>query len=215
MEANPSLMELLEGVHDPRGARGKRHPLPTLLALAVVALLAGMTSYEAFFDYGKERGEEFCRLLGFTRRRGHCKATSSRVFRRIDVADFEALSGQWSQGQLGPATAPHLAIDGHTGTQRAGAALELLGVLPVKDKVSHRRRQFTHRDVCTVVDRGGALRAACQGEPADAPGRHRGRFATPEAGLSPLRPRTAGRADRPGRAKSTRGTGGSRNVRAR
>ena len=114
MEANPYLMELLEGVHDPRGARGKRHPLPTLLALAVVALLAGMTSYEAFFDYGKERGEEFFRLLGFTRRRGHCKATSSRVFRRIDVADFEARVGRWIQGQLGSDDTPHLALDGLT-----------------------------------------------------------------------------------------------------
>ncbi|MGZ3336018.1 MAG: transposase family protein, partial [Isosphaeraceae bacterium] len=49
-------MELLEGLHDPRAARGKRHPLPALLSLAVVAMLAGMTTYEAIVDYGKERG---------------------------------------------------------------------------------------------------------------------------------------------------------------
>ncbi|MBV8318814.1 MAG: transposase family protein, partial [Planctomycetaceae bacterium] len=90
MEANASLMELLEGIRDPRGARGKRHPLPALLALAVVAMLAGMTTYEAIVQYGKERGGEFLYPLGFTRRRGLCKATYSRVFRRIDVADFEA-----------------------------------------------------------------------------------------------------------------------------
>src|SRR5438874_1559449 len=100
MEARASLLELLEGVHDPRGARGKRHPLPALLGLAVVGMLAGMTSYEAFVDYGKKRGGEFLRLLGFTRRRGLCKATYSRVFRRIDIADFEARVGQWLQGQL-------------------------------------------------------------------------------------------------------------------
>ena len=50
MEAHVSLMELLEGLHDPRRAQGKRHPLPALLALAVVAMLAGMTSYEAIVD---------------------------------------------------------------------------------------------------------------------------------------------------------------------
>src|SRR5581483_7857955 len=106
MEADASLRELLEGLHDPRSARGKRHPLPALLALAVVALLAGMTIYEAFVQYGKERGGEFLKLLGFTTRWGLCKATYSRVFLRIGVADFEALVAQWIRGRLGPDDAP-------------------------------------------------------------------------------------------------------------
>jgi hypothetical protein len=114
MEADVSLMELLEGLPDPRRARGKRHPLPALLALAVVAMLAGMTSYEAIVDYGRGRGWEFRRLLGFTRRRGLCKATYSRVFRRIDVAAFEALIARWIRARLGPRDAPHLALDGKT-----------------------------------------------------------------------------------------------------
>ena len=114
MEADVSLIELLEGLPDPRRARGKRHPLPALLALAVVALLAGLTSYEAFAQYGRERGGEFLRLLGFTRRRGLCKATYSRVFRRIDVAAFEALIAGWIRARLGPRDAPHLALDGKT-----------------------------------------------------------------------------------------------------
>ncbi|MBV8269419.1 MAG: ISAs1 family transposase [Planctomycetaceae bacterium] len=114
MEARISLMELLEGIHDPRRARGKRHPLPALLGLAVVAMLAGMTSYEAIVQYGKERGWEFLQHLGFTPRWGLCKATSSRVFRRIDVADFEARVGQWIQVRLGPGDAPQISIDGKT-----------------------------------------------------------------------------------------------------
>jgi len=39
MDARASLMELLEGLHDPRCAKGKRHPLPALLSLAVVGML--------------------------------------------------------------------------------------------------------------------------------------------------------------------------------
>ena len=74
-----TLMELLEGLEDPRRPQGKRHPLPALLGLAVVAMLAGMTSYEAIVQYGKERGWEFLKLLGFTSRRGLCKATYSRL----------------------------------------------------------------------------------------------------------------------------------------
>ncbi len=114
MEADASLRELLEGLPDPRRARGKRHPLPALLALAVVAMLAGMTSYEAIVDYGRGRGWEFLRLRGFTRRRGPCKATYSRAFRRIDVAAFEALVAGWIRSRLGPRYAPHLALDGKT-----------------------------------------------------------------------------------------------------
>jgi DDE_Tnp_1-associated len=114
MEATIPLMELLEGIHDPRAATGKRHPLPALLALAVVALLAGRTSYEAIGDYGTTRRGEFLQLLGFPRRRGLCKATDSRVFRRIDRADFESRVGQGIRGRLGPEDAPHLALDGTT-----------------------------------------------------------------------------------------------------
>ena len=108
MEADTTLMELLEGLHDPCAAKGKRHPLPALLALAVVAMLAGMTSYEAIVQYGQERGGEFLRLLGFTRRRGLCKATYSRVFRRLDVAAFEAAVAGWIVRGWGRAMRRHL-----------------------------------------------------------------------------------------------------------
>ena len=114
MDARASLMELLEGIHDPRSAKGKRHPLSAILGLAVVAMLAGMTSYEAIAQYGQERGREFLYLLGFTRGRGLCKATYSRVFRRIDIADFEARISQWILGRLRPGEALHFAIDGKT-----------------------------------------------------------------------------------------------------
>jgi hypothetical protein len=112
MESAVSLMELFKGVPDPRRAQGRRHPLSALLLLAVVGLLSGMTSYEAIVDFGKERGEEFLQLLGFTRRRGLCKAISSRVFRRLEVADVEARIDQWIQGQLRLAVDSHIAIDG-------------------------------------------------------------------------------------------------------
>ena len=188
MESQISLMELLEGLQDPRRAQGKRHPLPALLGLAVVGMLAGMTSYEAIVQYGKERGWGFLQLLGFTTKWGLCKATYSRVFRRIDVTDFEARVGQWIEARLGRDDAPHLSIDGKTArgsrdgitpgvhlvsayasdvkavlaqlrvdakTNEHKAALELLGVLPLKGKVITGDAMFTHRDVCAKVIEGG------------------------------------------------------------
>jgi hypothetical protein len=218
------LMELLEGLHDPRRAQGRRHPLPALLGLAVVAMLAGMTSYEAIVQYGKERGWEFLQLLGFTTRWGLCKATYSRVFRRIDAADFEARVGRWIGARLGRDDARHLSLDGKTArgsrdrgtpgvhlvaayapdvkavlgqlrveakTNEHKAALELLGVLPLKGKVVTGDAMFTHRDVCAAVLEGGGdyVLPVKENQPTLAKD-IAATFAGPEAGLSPPPGRT-------------------------
>jgi hypothetical protein len=225
MESSISLMELLQGIHDPRSARGKRHPLPALLGLAVVAMLAGMTSSEAIVQYGKERGWEFLQHLGFTTKWGLCKATYSRVFRRIDVAEFEAQVGAWIRGRLGPGDAPHLTIDGKTArgsrdgdtpgvhlvsayapdvkavvaqlrvdakTNEHKAALELLGVLPLKDKVVSGDAMFTHRDVCEEIIEGGGdyVLPVKENQPTLCKD-IAAAFAEPEAGLSPPPDRAA------------------------
>jgi DDE_Tnp_1-associated/Transposase DDE domain len=219
MDAAVSLMELLEGIQDPRGARGKRHPLPAVLALAVVALLAGMNSYEGIVQYGKERGGGFLSLLGFTRKRGLCKATYSRIFRRIDVQDFESRVAQWIQGRLGPGDAPLIAIDGKTlrgsrdgdipgnhlvaayapdvsavvgqlrvdaKTNEHKAALELLGIISVKDKIVSGDAMFTHRDVCEKVINGGGdyVLPVKENQPILL-ANIAAVFAAPQAGLSP------------------------------
>jgi hypothetical protein len=219
MDAQPSLLEILEGIHDPRGAKGKRHPLSALLSLAVVAMLAGMTSYEAIVQYGKERGRDFLYLLGFTRGRGLCKATYSRVFRRIDVAEFEACVSHWIQGRLRTGEAAHIAIDGKTArgsrdgdtpavhlvaayapdahatvaqlrvdakTNEHEAALEMLGILPIRKKV------ITHRDVCAkVIEEGGDYILPVKENQPTLLANIAAVFAEPEAGLSPPPGRTA------------------------
>jgi hypothetical protein len=42
MDATPSLIELLNEIRDPRRAKGKRHPHPTVLSLLILAMMAGM-----------------------------------------------------------------------------------------------------------------------------------------------------------------------------
>lgn len=219
MEADASLLQLLRSLDDPRCPRGKRHPLEALLALAVVAMLAGQTTYEAIVQYGKERGWPFLQLLGFTRRRGLCKATYSRVFRRIDAVAFEAAVGRWIRSRLGKDDARHLAIDGKSlrGSREAAtpgvhlvaayapdveavvgqirvdaktnehkAALELLGILPLRGRVVTADAMFTHRDVCTAIVAGGGdyILPAKDNQPtllSDI----KSAFAGPSAGLSP------------------------------
>ena len=219
MDATVSLMELLGSLDDPRSPRGKRHPLTALLALAIVAMLAGQSGYDAIVQYGHERGWPFLQLLGFTRRRGLCKATYSRVFRRIDVAAFETAVSRWILARIKATDAKHLAIDGKTlrgsrdgqtpgvhlvaayapevqavvaqlrvdaKTNEHKAALEMLGILPVKGRVVTGDAMFTHRDVCAEILQGGGdyVLPVKENQPtllADI----QAAFAEPPAGLSP------------------------------
>jgi hypothetical protein len=44
------LIEILAEIPDFRKAKGKRHPLPAILALACVATMCGYKGYRAFSD---------------------------------------------------------------------------------------------------------------------------------------------------------------------
>jgi hypothetical protein len=219
MEAKLSLMQLLAGIHDPRGARGKRHPLPALLALAVVAMLSGMNGYD------------FLRHLGFTTRWGLCKATYSRVFRRIDVAAFEAAVATWLRSRIADGDAAHIAIDGKTlrGTRDGAmpaahlisayagivhavvaqlrvdaktnehkAALELLGVISLTGKTVTGDAMFTHRDFCAaVIDGGGDCVLTVKENQPTLLADIKACFAEPPAGLSPPADHASSREFRP------------------
>ena len=109
-EWGPRLLEALSGLEDPRKPRGVRHPLPAILALAVCAMLGGARSLYAIAQWGREH-PEFAQSLGFSRARTPCVATLHHLFRRLDVAAFEAALGRWAQESLGEGEAT-IAIDG-------------------------------------------------------------------------------------------------------
>ena len=71
-EAGLSLIEVLGRVRDPRSAHGKRHPLGSILGLAVCAMLCGARSLYAISQWGRDQGQEVSEALGFTRERTPC-----------------------------------------------------------------------------------------------------------------------------------------------
>ena len=107
----PSLLEVLGSVPDPRSAHGRRHPLGTVLGLAVCAMLCGARSLYAISQWGRDQGLEVSQALGFTRERTPCVSTLHQVFRRLDRDVFETALGQWLQGR-GLLEGGALAIDG-------------------------------------------------------------------------------------------------------
>ena len=52
------LVEILAEIPDFRKEKGKRHPLPAILALACVAMMSGVKGYCAMAEWGRNYGEE-------------------------------------------------------------------------------------------------------------------------------------------------------------
>jgi predicted transposase YbfD/YdcC len=141
MDRCPPLVECLALIPDPRHARGVRHPLVALLALACAATLCGYRSYSAMAEWGRTYGVEIRRALGFTRDHSPCAATFYQLFRRLDGVALEVCLGRWVEQILlalpkdEAAVLPGVAMDGKTlrGSRKQGAPLTHL-----LSAVSHR-----------------------------------------------------------------------------
>lgn len=105
-----SLLEALAAVPDPRSPRGRRHPLPAVLALATAAMLAGARSLYAIAQWGRLQPPEVVAALSFTRARTPAVSTLHAVLRALDAAAFEAALAGWARAHLGEGEA--IAVDG-------------------------------------------------------------------------------------------------------
>jgi hypothetical protein len=122
-----SLAEALAAVPDPRRPYGwppatPPVPLVSLLQLTVAATLCGARGQLAVAQWGRERlvdDPELLVALGLPPGRSPCVATLHRVFKKLDVAAFEAALGGWLN-RTGVAPDDALAVDGKTlrGTDR-------------------------------------------------------------------------------------------------
>jgi hypothetical protein len=106
-----SLLATFAKVPDPRSPRGRRHPLPALLALSVAAMLEGARSLYAIYQWGRLQPPQVVHALGFSRDRTPTVSTLHLVFKDLDVVAFEAALGDWAQEYLGE-RGEAIAIDG-------------------------------------------------------------------------------------------------------
>lgn len=125
------LVSSLAAISDPRFARGKVHPLPGVLALVVLGLMAGCRSLSAISRYGHIHAEVLA-PLGL--RRSPSVATLHRLLRRVAVAEVRtalaAFTRQLLAARTGHAEVGVVAVDGKTvrGVWEAGAQLHVLHV---------------------------------------------------------------------------------------
>jgi len=97
--ATASLLGALAEVPDPRDPRGLIHPLPAVLGLTVVAVLAGAKSLEAIAQFGRDHGVALAHALGFRRAKTPVKSRLSTLLRRLDPAALDAALRKWLAGR--------------------------------------------------------------------------------------------------------------------
>ena len=109
-----SLPDFFKTIPDPRRDQGKRHRLPTVLAIATAAVLCGMRGYKAISDWANNLGQQ-------ARARFCCRAVNGKyivpsesiirdVLVRVDPVSLDQAFQHWNEvyGQADSS----LAIDG-------------------------------------------------------------------------------------------------------
>ncbi len=107
----PSLFDRLAELADPRHAKGRQYPLVSLVALALVATLAGHTSLAAIAQFGRLRGHKLGHALGLRDGKMPCANTFAHLFAALDADHLDRLIGDWL-GDRHPHGHDHIALDG-------------------------------------------------------------------------------------------------------
>ena len=106
-----TLNEALQAIPDHRTKKGRRFPLPTILLIALAAMLSGANDLRAIYRWGRRLSPKALQALGAdrARKKAPCHATYHYVFQSISSADLTAALGALVkvEGGLG-----HVAIDG-------------------------------------------------------------------------------------------------------
>lgn len=108
-----SLSELLGELKDPRDPRGVQYPLVPVLALCLVAILAGHTGFAAIAQFGRLRQQRLGHALGFKNSKMPCANTISQLLRDLDADHLERVIGTWLTSRHAGGW-DHIALDGKT-----------------------------------------------------------------------------------------------------
>jgi len=111
LEGEGGLMDLLQTLVDPRKPRGVRHPVVTIVGIAVCAALGGARSFCAMAEWAQGLTREALQRLGAKRPTPPSEPTLRRVLQGVDANRLDAQIGHWvARQQLRPGVA--VAVDG-------------------------------------------------------------------------------------------------------
>jgi hypothetical protein len=111
-----SLTDVFAQVQDFRDPRGKRHPMPSLLALVFLGLLARIREMAVLQRWAEAHWDQLQEPLGFTRQERPHATTISRALANCSLADFSRAFLSWVR-QLLPDQPLSVAVDAKTSCQ--------------------------------------------------------------------------------------------------
>lgn len=109
-----SLWYFLHQVTDPRRAQGRRHSLPVILILSILAICSGADSLESIADWAKNYQDHLKEAVPFLAYHTPDKSTFHRIFSRLDTKVFEDVLGSWLQTITSTQEGDGIALDGKT-----------------------------------------------------------------------------------------------------
>ena len=110
-----SLYDFLTRLEDRRDPRGVRYPLARVLALTLLAKLAGEDRLTGIAEWVEHRKEALARALGLARPQAPHRTTYSRILgSTVTVEDFEGMAGAFFAQSRRLGAMVQLTIDGKT-----------------------------------------------------------------------------------------------------
>lgn len=113
LQSEGGLIDTLRTIVDPRKPRGVRHPVVTIVAISVCAVLSGARSFQAIAEWAQTLGRDTLRQLGSKHRSPPSEPTIRRTLQKLDAAEVDTKVGQWLAG-LCQEDGRAIAIDGKT-----------------------------------------------------------------------------------------------------
>ena len=109
--AQGRLWAALQGIEDHRTKKGRRFPLPAIIAISLCAMLSGANNLMAIFRFGRRLSPKALQALGVDkkRRKAPCHATYHYVFQSIAADDLAKALGSLVKVDRGLG---HVALDG-------------------------------------------------------------------------------------------------------
>jgi len=111
-----NLLEVLAQIPDPRGRRGRRHPLSAMLSAIVCAILTGSRGYRAIAHWVRSQNATVWQWLGF-HRNPPCANTFRNLLLALEPETLETILRQWIAAVIqlpAPDEIRSVAMDGKT-----------------------------------------------------------------------------------------------------
>ena len=142
-----TLPECFTDITDPRRKQGRRHSLPTILAIAAGAILCGMEGYKAISEWARDLGMKARERFGCRRKKGRYPVPSCTTFRevliRVDPGELDRALQKWNRQFAKDDEG--LSIDGKTmcnAVDKEGKQTHMLSVVGHQSNICRTKKKF-------------------------------------------------------------------------